>query len=968
MSLRRGQLDLSADAWSAALVIRERIPGANAIELQKVLAGLAHARMSQRRFAESRALVERGLALLRQHGEEVSEAGAAYENLLANVALGAEDFADARVHAERQIQIELELRARGGADQPVTAYAMLGQILQRLDEYEAAEHALREAVRLAESLDGPLQRHALTALVQLSALLNARGNVSEAASFASRAVEVADRELGATAPNVVPALNSLLDAERAQGNLAQALQLAERAAPIVSSNAGSMQRAYVARFHRSYGELLLELGERAAAESELRASSDISSSDPTLSIEKAATLVMLARLTREENPAAAREQLQEARSIYSARLPETHPLALRVVDELCALELQTPKDSLASCAEAQARLARTRFAEPVLRQSVLQRLSERAYVEGRTADMQSLALESLAAALTSTAPDAKWRANFQLARALNENGDRRLSIFFGKEAVDIIQGLRRSLLGVEANVDQLFVRDKIAVYRTVADWLMTEGRFDEALEVLDLLKGEELAQFLVRAAADAPARPALSRTTAESKWIERYSELAGPRAARSDEIDELSRRRALQKISRTEATELENLLSTEQALEPSRLARLTAFVSESQRVDLAGTGNQRQIQVDRLAREVRRLGRHSALAVYLLTDKRLRILVATRSRQQEFTVDLDAGELRLEIGAFLEGIAQRQDILPKSRRLYDLLLRPVDQLARAAGVRRLVLWPDDALRYVPFAALHDGKQYTMERMAIQMYGESPATELSASVRSNTMSVRGFGITRSVGGYAALPAVAEELCSVVGGPIRGLASGGANCQTDGLSGDVRGVGLLPGEGFANASFTEQQLSALLRAPRSFSVLHMGTHFSLRPGNALRSFLLMGDGGKLTLDRLAVFDFTGVALLTLSGCQTALGGARTEDGREVEGLSALLQRRGAASVLASLWQVEDYSTSVLMREFYRRQFGDRETGAEALRQAQWTVMHLQGADGRRYEHPYFWAGFNLASSRL
>jgi CHAT domain-containing protein len=356
----------------------------------------------------------------------------------------------------------------------------------------------------------------------------------------------------------------------------------------------------------------------------------------------------------------------------------------------------------------------------------------------------------------------------------------------------------------------------------------------------------------------------------------------------------------------------------------------------------------------------------STLAVYLLTPQRLRILVATRSRQQEFTVDLDAGQLRLEIGEFLDSIAQRQEILPKARHLYDLLLRPVERMARSAGVRRLVLWPDDALRYVPFAALHDGKNYAMEHMAIQMYGESPATELLAGAGNDTTTVRGFGITQAVGGYAALPAVAEELCSVVRGPIQGLASGGVNCEADVLNGGVRGAGPLPGEGYANASFTEQLLGSLLGAPRSFSVLHIGTHFSLRPGNALRSFLLMGDGGKLTLDRLAALDFSGIELLTLSGCQTALGGARTEDGREIEGLSALLQRRGATRVLASLWQVEDYSTSVLMREFYQRQFVSRTTGAEALRQAQLAVMRLQSSDGRRYEHPYFWAGFSLASS--
>jgi len=56
----------------------------------------------------------------------------------------------------------------------------------------------------------------------------------------------------------------------------------------------------------------------------------------------------------------------------------------------------------------------------------------------------------------------------------------------------------------------------------------------------------------------------------------------------------------------------------------------------------------------------------------------------------------------------------------------------------------------------------------------------------------------------------------------------------------------GNGALNGKGFADAAFTEQRLKELLAGARDFSVLHIGTHFRLRPGNALRSFLLLGDG--------------------------------------------------------------------------------------------------------------------------
>jgi CHAT domain-containing protein len=135
-----------------------------------------------------------------------------------------------------------------------------------------------------------------------------------------------------------------------------------------------------------------------------------------------------------------------------------------------------------------------------------------------------------------------------------------------------------------------------------------------------------------------------------------------------------------------------------------------------------------------------------------------------------------------------------------------------------------------------------------------------------------------------------------------------------------------------------------------------VLHLGTHFSLRPGNALRSFIVLGDGNRLTLERIGALDFRGIELVTLSACQTGLAGATTDDGRELEALSALVQRRGAKRVIASLWQVEDASTAALMHTMYRAFVAQPSDAAAALRQAQLTLRAQ-----RRNAHPYFWAGF-------
>ena len=78
-----------------------------------------------------------------------------------------------------------------------------------------------------------------------------------------------------------------------------------------------------------------------------------------------------------------------------------------------------------------------------------------------------------------------------------------------------------------------------------------------------------------------------------------------------------------------------------------------------------------------------------------------------------------------------------------------------------------------------------------------------------------------------------------------------------------------------------------------------MLHVGTHFMLRPGEIGRSWMQLGDGRRLALNELLSWRIVSQELVTLSACQTGVGG-----GSEVEGLATLLLKRGAGAVVASL----------------------------------------------------------------
>jgi CHAT domain-containing protein len=150
----------------------------------------------------------------------------------------------------------------------------------------------------------------------------------------------------------------------------------------------------------------------------------------------------------------------------------------------------------------------------------------------------------------------------------------------------------------------------------------------------------------------------------------------------------------------------------------------------------------------------------------------------------------------------------------------------------------------------------------------------------------------------------------------------------------------------------------------------------------------SFLLAGDGSRITLEQFKNdgYQIEGLELVTLSACNTApdieetdTAMDKSDEGSEVEGLGSLMQILGADAVLASLWEVDDCSTELFMKTFYRQRENARLTKAESIRQAQ--LGFIQGdlssrmcrTDGKqinsrvgtssRFKHPYYWAPFIL-----
>jgi CHAT domain-containing protein/tetratricopeptide (TPR) repeat protein len=970
---REGRTADSEGQWEQALRIRERFPGARRIELQKVLVGLALIRVDRGEFPQARIALQREHDILAENGDLVSEAGAAVENVYTNLAFRQERFLEAKAHAERQLAIEKQLSA--GIGQFVPAYVFLARIDERLGDYEGSEAASREAIRLAETTHGgPLQQHRLTALTQLGALLDARGRPREALPFAQQAVELGETTLGADAPALVASLQTLADVQQALGQLPEAWHLYEHMGRIVAKSPTDVELPTRVTYYRGLANLQLELGNVDEALAALDAGLDATRAEPALVLQRGYLMETLAQASARRGDPQSPAYYSQALLLFGSRLPNAHPTILRVVNELCGFDIRehsTAADH--ECGEGRIRLASTRDVDPALRAAVYDNLSELSDAQGYPKVAVALAASAVAAAEGLGTPEPLARAYFVTARALNAGGQTALAIYFGKRAIAQIERQRQYFSGEDERLDRGFLLDKIGMYRTVADWLMASGRIDEGLEVLQLLKAQELYDFTSRAAEGDVRGSGPALDDLELTWDRHYTTVLRTDAATGAEIDRLRRLQNRSRITVQESARLDTLLKRAQQAEGARAGRIQEFITSNAKVGgtSATPSATARIDAQSLQQAIARAPADSAIAIYVLTENRLRLLIATRRTQLEIPVSVDARDLQRQIGHFLDLIGQRAPIDGPARALYGILARPLDEVARQEKLTRLFLWLDGPLRYVPFGALEapDGS-YLADRYEIEVLAgitlTSPSQSTGPAVQpenGSSLRVLGFGVTQAVGGFQPLPGMADELCYVVNGPITGLATHSAACR-----GTAAGDGALPGEGFADRAFTTQQFETLLRAPHSYTVLHVGTHFSLRSGNAMRSFLVLGDGSRLMLDTLAGLDFTGLDLVTLSACQTAMSGGQTDDGREIEGLSAIVLQRGARQVVASLWRVEDESTAQFMRAMYVALAAHSTDVAGALQHAQ-KSLRAQTVSGRHpYEHPYYWAGFVASSSEL
>ena len=535
----------------------------------------------------------------------------------------------------------------------------------------------------------------------------------------------------------------------------------------------------------------------------------------------------------------------------------------------------------------------------------------------------------------------KTETLLDLMKALKRSNQLGEAIFYGKQGINLLQKVRQNIKNLSQKEQDRFLKSKANYYRTLAELLISQGRLPEAQDILNLLKEEEYGQ-LTRSGETSETVP---YSQAEDEVIDKIKNLVTLERERTE----------LQKLLRTNgelSTEQNNKLAklnldiaaANKAFDAAIDALGKAEASATTRVDEIKGGKVLQSALTELSEKTN----SGVVALYTvlgteeekdaqgkpIKDKRTSkfgwVIMVTENRYTAYSIDVT--NLEDYVFQFQTALSSpTYNPQPLAEKIYHAIFRQTSPKLKKTLEQDLqeylkpypnktLMWSlDGVLRYIPMAALHDGKGYLVENYQNTVFTEKSFVWLMNNYENNWKAL-GLGVSDKRPNFSELPGVKTELETIVRE---------TNSPTGILNGSIK----------LNDNFKKQTFFNIVGGG-AFPVVHISSHYSFNSAKPENSFLLAGDGN-LTFAEIKEQQnlFKKVDLLTLSACDTGVSG----NGKEAEGFAYLAQSLGAKSVIASLWKVSDAGTPELMIRFYKLRSEHPEmTKGEAFRQAQLELL--------------------------
>jgi CHAT domain-containing protein/predicted negative regulator of RcsB-dependent stress response len=333
-----------------------------------------------------------------------------------------------------------------------------------------------------------------------------------------------------------------------------------------------------------------------------------------------------------------------------------------------------------------------------------------------------------------------------------------------------------------------------------------------------------------------------------------------------------------------------------------------------------------RVDVAELSEIQKLLDADTTLVEYFVTGTRTLAFIITRNRLEAVALNVPQKDLENKIRVFG---SNRLSTVKNLQALHKDLIAP---LKNHLTTRTIGIVPHGQLHYLPFAALtEDGKRYLIDDHPLFTLPNASVLRFLPQKRkpkTGTVLALANRKARALPSATSLEKQVEEIASMY--------------STKPLTGN---------------DATE---SALRSKAGQAEILHIAAHGEYKPDTPLFSTIYLSEDtandGQLEVHEIYGLDLRKVTnLVVLSACQLQEG--KLGAGDEVMAMNRAFMFAGTPSVIASLWQVLDEPTTLLMVRFYthlKKGMGK----AEALQQAQIEVRQIP-----KYRHPDHWAAFVL-----
>ncbi|NCQ68169.1 MAG: tetratricopeptide repeat protein [Microcystis aeruginosa W13-15] len=557
---------------------------------------------------------------------------------------------------------------------------------------------------------------------------------------------------------------------------------------------------------------------------------------------------------------------------------------------------------------------------------------------------------------------------------LQQQNQPQLGIIFYKQSVNVYETLRGDIKKLSKELQQTYTETVANTYRRLADLLLQQDRILEAQRVLDLLKVQELDDYLRGVRRNTNTEQGVPKLPPEQKIDEGIEAILNKAVEIGQEISRLQERQKLNgKLTPSEEQRLAQLWKQQEQIvaefnkfieSPEVLALINQLKPQTRSADLLNNLD----NLIGLSDNLKKLQQNAVLIYPIIFDDRLEIILTTAdSPPVRHTVKVSKKELNETIRAFREALQNPNlDAKKPAQQLYEWLIKPLENNLKTADAKTIIYAPDGQLRYIPLAALYDGKQWLIERYRVNNITAASLTDFNTKPEPK-MHILAAAFVK--GSYQFRHQGQDFRFN--GLPFAGI-------EVDKLAQTVS-----PTTKYFDKDFNQTIIPLL----DSYTVVHFATHAAFVVGTPEQSFVLFGDGTVVTLQTMKNWRFKNIDLIVLSACETGLGG-NYGTGIEILGLGYRLQTAGARAVIASLWSVDDGGTQALMNAFYAALRTGKLSKTEALQQAQIALItsnnptdqqrrgsiKIEPIEGvpsdvaNRLSHPRYWAPFILIGNGL